>query len=180
MPQGELFIRSKKTRLLTSGAAGLLATRPSGWPVASDGNGWVDAYLRYGLSLEDGALARLMAPAPNKKPTNIKLVGSHGVAYTGTTIGFKDEKTMSLDAHIVNEGKSDYLSKYGNLIDEVLDGGYFQVRISTQPSKVRHLLYDDCQISFMKLSRMAKMTLSVTEPHPEITDERVTGFNSIT
>lgn len=166
MPQGKLFIRTNGTKTAVGGqnTTGLTNRTVNN----NTYTGWADAYLRYGLSLEDGALAALMAPAPNKKPANVTPRSGHGTAYDGSTIGYKAERNISLDVHITATNKSDYIEKYALFCSEVLDCGYIQLRTSEQPNVIYHLLYDACQQFSHFLSGMAKFTLSLTEPHPDI------------
>lgn len=174
MPQGQLYIRTKSTRSLQAGAAGLISSVPSEWATGSaDGSGWVDAYLRYGLSLEDGARSKIMAPAPAKNPTSANSVLQDGVAYEGASIGCADKHSFSFDVHITAPDEETFLQRYALFCNEVLRGQYFQLRISAMPTVVRHLLYDGCEPFQEYNLEMAKFTLSVTEPHPEITDNRV-------
>ena len=177
MPQGQLFIRSRSTRQLTSGAAGLISTIPSEWNDSSntgyDSVGWVDAYLRYGMSLEDGARSKLMTPAPMKTPTNSSNSLRDGVAFAGVAIGKTDKHEFSFDMHIAAPDEATFLQLYQRFCDEILRGQYFQLRLNVSPTKVRHLLYDGCEPFSEFHLEMAKFTLSVTEPHPEINDNRV-------
>ena len=184
MPQGELYIRSRRTRQLTSGATGLISTIPSEWNDSSntgyDSVGWVDAYLRYGISLENGARSKLMTPAPMKTPTNGSNALRDGVAFSGPSIGKTDKHDFSFDMHIVAQNEEAFLDRYKLFCDEILRDQYFQLRIRKMPGAVRHLLYDGCEPFSEFNLEMAKFTLSVTEPHPEINDNRVPPIMSAT
>ncbi len=173
MPQGELFIRTKRTLQLTSGAVGLITAD------ATIGNGWVDCYLRYGLSLENGARSKLMTPAPMKAPTNSSSATSDGVAYYGGTVGKYDKHEFSFDIHIVASSKEQFVQRYNLFCEEVLRGQYLQLRHGQFPNVVRHLLYDGCEPFQEFKLEMAKFTLSVIEPHPEKTDFDVQPFSRI-
>lgn len=181
MPQGELFLRSKVTRGLQSGT-GLITSRPSGWGTpesGDDGNGWVDAYLRYGLSLEDGARSKIITPAPMKTPTNASSPTINGVAYYGAAVGKTDQHEFSFDVHIVASNESDFFTKYELFCTEILRGQYFQLRIGKRPLVIHHYLYDGCEPFQEFRLQMAKFTLAVKEPHPEITIEYVAPFGRI-
>jgi len=188
MPQGELYIRTKKTRLLTTGAAGLVESRPSGWPSLANGlqgNGWVDTYLRYGLSLEDGARSKLMTPSPCKEPTSVSSEDKHGVAYAGYTVGKRDANSFSFEVHITAPTKADFEAKLQLFKSEVLECQYGQLRLCTtagnsdQSQFVRHLLFMRCD-SFREFRlEMAKFDVAVIEPHPEKTDEDESPFTRI-
>jgi len=167
MPHGELYIRTKRTITAHNNAQALHTGMADLTVNNATYKGWVDAYDRYGLSLEDGALGKLMAPAPNKKPVGNNNVMINGVAYLGGTIGVKDERSLSLDVHIMAASKPAFLSQYGLLCSEVLDAGYIQVRTSYQPDVIYHLIYQDCQQYSQYARSMAKFTLAFIEPHPE-------------
>lgn len=169
MPRGKLFFRTKATIAAAGG------NNTTGLYSYGGVTGWADAYERYGVSLEPGGLDAIMAPAPNKDPDGSTSVGISGTAYDGSTIGFKAERSLSFDIHIVASGKEDYLSKYARFISEVLDGGYFQMRTDILPL-VYHLLYQNCQQFRQFLSGMAKFTITAKEPHPEIRDVRTPGI----
>lgn len=152
---GEFFIRTRTTIALAGNATGI------------DANGWADAQSRYGMGLEEGALAKLMTPAPNKKPTGNSNVVTNGVAYLGSTIGVKDERTLSIEVHVIAETEANFLSLYSLICSEILDCGYIQVKTKYQTNTVYHLIYQDCQQYSQFNMKKAKMTLSFIEPHPE-------------
>lgn len=178
MPRRQLFLRTKRTMTANSGD-GRYTVGSEGWPQIT-GTGWVDAFERYGVSLESGAITKLMTPAPQKTPANNSSAGSHGVAYGGSTIGKKDERQFDVDIHICASSEADFLTKYALFCNEILDCGYFQLVTSWEPTKVYHLLYRYCDTLHQFFSGMGKYQLAVTEPHPEIHDDRQTGFSNTT
>ncbi len=170
MPKGELFIRTKRTIAQGSGT-GIISTSASDKPSWVQDSGWVDAYERYGMSLEDGQIDKLMTPAPKKQPTGVSQAGVHGVAYSGDSIGITDERTLSVDFHILASTKAIYLQRYALLCNEVFDCGYIQLRVDGL-DKYFHLIYQDCPQFEQWNMEMAIYTLVILEPHPEITDRR--------
>ncbi len=164
MPQGQLLLRTKGTIALASqsNVTGLITSNAPG-----NKSGWVDAYLRYGLSLENGAIGSIIAFSPVKQPTGNDTAGMEGVAYMGATVGMRGERQFSFDAHITAENKSAFLSRLNALMSEVLKYGYVQLMTSYE-SKVYHLIYQDCQQFQVYNMEMAKFTLSFIEPHPEL------------
>lgn len=179
-------MRSKSTRSLSSGAAGLITTIPAGWNADTvaghtcDNTGWVDAYLRYGLSLENGARSKLLTPMPMKTPTNASEPTIDGVAFSAETIGKSDKHEFSFDIHIVASSENDFITKYDLFCQEILRGQYFQLKLGKRVGEVRHLLYDGCEPFQEFKLEMAKFTLSVNEPHPEIRDNRVPNVMNTT
>lgn len=164
MPQGQLLLRTKGTIALASqsNVTGLITSSAPG-----NKAGWVDAYLRYGLSLENGAISNVVALSPVKQPTGNDTAAMDGVAYMGATVGKCGERQFSIDVHITAESKSALLSRLDSLMSEVLKYGYVQLMTSYE-SKVYHLIYQDCQQFQAYNMEMAKFTLSFIEPHPEL------------
>ena len=124
-----------------------------------------DAYTAYGMSLEDGGLARLMTPAPNKQPVVNKNATAHGSAVVAA--GYKDERTVSVPFHIVAADQSDFLTKYAALC-AVLDYGYLAIKTKWQPNVVYNFQYIDCQQYQQFIGGMAKFTLSLYEYNPNV------------
>lgn len=178
MPRRQLFLRTKRTMTANSGD-GRYTVGSEGWPQIT-GAGWVDAFERYGVFLEDKAVAALMSPPPHKTPANNSAAGSHGVAYGGSTIGKKNEKQFDFNIDLVAESSASYLTRYASFCHEVLDCGYLQLVTSWEPAKVYHLLYRSCEPITQFLSGLGKFTLAVTEPHPDIHDDRQIGFSNTT
>ncbi len=181
-------MRSKVTRSTLSDATGLIAENavpntwnngcPSGY--SADNKGWVDAYLRYGLSLESGARSKLMTPMPMKTPTNASEPTVDGVAFSAETIGKSDKSEFSFDIHIVAPNEETFLRRYELFCTEILRGQYFQLKHGKRLGEVRHFLYDGCEPFKEFRLEMAKFTLAVKEPHPEIRDNRVPNVMNTT
>ena len=141
MPAGELFIKKK-------------------------GGDWEDAYNVYGLSLSETGLSRLMTPAPNKSAVTNKNVISHGASVVQDTF-YKDVRQVSLEVHITARTKQQFFERYAAFC-AVLDLGYIRLYTKYQPNVVYHFLYVDCT-QFAEYQReMAKFTLTLEEPHPEV------------
>ena len=133
--------------------------------------GWVDAYERYGVGLEDGSLSNLIAPAPCKKPTSNSNALKDGMACLEESIGKKESKSVSLEMHLCAKNRSEFIEKFSLFCTEVLDKGYFKLKTCYFPDIVYHMIYQDCQPFQQWNQRMAKFTLSLIEPHPEIHSE---------
>ena len=163
MPKGELYLKTGKT---TS-------------PESTDPNvtgGWVDAYEQYGLSLEDGALSKLIAPAPNKNPVSNTNALTNGVAYLGSSVGVKDGRTLSLDAHICAGTKTEFWNKYSDFCDKILDharGDHIMLKHACDHERVHHLVYQSCEPFSQFRMEMAKFTMVLLEPHPEIVTDNI-------
>ena len=130
-------------------------------------NGWVDAYDTWGLSLSQTGLSRLMTPAPNKSAVTNKNIISHGASVVQNTF-YKDVRQVSLEVHITARTKDVFMQRYASFCSQVLDAGYILIKTSYQPNEVYHFLYLDCTQFSEFLREMAKFTLTLEEPHPEI------------
>ena len=78
----------------------------------------IDAYMTWGVSLEDGALDALMAFAPNKQPvTNKNVTATGAYVVCGECLG--DERTVSLPLHLVAKDRTDYLMKRAGFLNYI-------------------------------------------------------------
>ena len=129
--------------------------------------GWADAYTTWGLSLSQTGLSRLMTPAPNKSAVTNKNIISHGASVVQNTF-YKDVRQISLEVHITAPTIEDFMERYAAFCAQVLDAGYIRMKTSYQPDVVYHFLYLDCTQFAEYGRRMAKFTLTLEEPHPEV------------
>ena len=123
-----------------------------------------DAYTQWGVSFEDGAIAKLMTPPPNKQPVTNKNVTDNG-AYVVAGTGLYDERTVSLDMHIVSKSQADFMEKYDAFFQE-LHNGALAISTKYQPGLTYHMYYVDCQ-QYAQYAGLAKFTLSLYEPNPQ-------------
>ena len=128
-------------------------------------DGWVDAFIRYGMSLSETGLSRLMTPAPKKDPVTNSNAVTSGVSCL--TYGVTDERTFSVEMHITACTRREFIEKYGRLCNEVLSVGLFELKTRYLPD-VYHLIYKDCTQFDEYDMRAAKYQLTLLEPHPEI------------
>lgn len=128
----------------------------------------VDARQAYGAALEDGALAQLMAFPPHKQPVTNKNATEPGAFVIDSTAGQVEERTVSLQVHIVATGMEDFLAKRQ---------AFYAAITATHPLTIEVVLpngshysytmyYIDCQQYTQFLSGMAKFVLSLYEPMP--------------
>lgn len=165
MPRGELYI--KTTRMsASSDRTGIVTDEHNPFV------GYADAFLRYGLSLSDGAIDKMMMEAPAKSAKGTSLVTRHGVSYVGATTGYTDERTLSLDVNILAYYRHEYIKRYRLLCDEVLckEPGYVvTIRTRHEPDRRYRLLYQTMeQLRQWMTGGIGLMTLVFLEPHPEL------------
>lgn len=100
----------------------------------------------------------------------------------GGSIGVPDARMLSLDVHFQASTRGQFLTRYYNFLEEILESGYVQLRVilpdgSAFPqggggAGALHLVYQDCKPFKQFRMGMARYTLSFLEPHPEIRDNR--------
>ena len=151
MPKGQLYIRPQGTAV------------------------WTDAYTAYGVSFSDGALSKLMTPAPNKSVIENKsrLQDGKRIVRTRKYIR-KDERELSLEMHLSAPDSVTFWERYRLFCTEILDQGLFEVKhadikdgsgANAKPLIFR-LTYLDCQQFSEFQQQLAKFTLRVNEPDP--------------
>lgn len=169
MPKGELYLRTSKVTAAFSKEdecrMGLVTDTENPF------HGYADAFVRYGLSLEDGAIDRILTPSPHKQPVGSGNAITDGVAYIGASVGVTDERELSFDVHLSAPHYREYLRRYKLFCDEILAHDRSEcvwLRTGWFPSVAYRLIYNGIeQFSGFTLG-LAKFTLSFTEPHPEL------------
>lgn len=128
---------------------------------------WIDTYERYGLSLEENALSKLMTPAPSKEFVENKSDLQHGKRVNRNTSSTKkDERNVSLIVQITAPDKDTFLTRYGLFCTEILDKGFFDLKTPYVPNTVYRMTYLDCTQFSEFMQQIGKFTLSLNEPDP--------------
>lgn len=123
-----------------------------------------DAFIQYGVSLSDTAIANLMSPPAMKEDIINESRLEHGRRHTST--GNKmQERELSLPIHLIASSQADYLTKYAAFLN-VLKGVELTIRTSFQSGVVYHLRYVSCTQFTQYLNGIAKLMLRVVEPNP--------------
>lgn len=154
-------------------AANKLYFRVPDYTIAgSDNDGWVDAFSRYGIVFEETALSKLMTPAPNKEVVENKSDLEHGKrVWRDYNDIRKDERNVSLTFNIIASSKTDFMTKYGRFCDEILDKGFFDIKVSYWEGKVFRMTYQDCTQFTEFNQNIGKFVLNLNEPDPTNRDE---------
>ena len=125
----------------------------------------IDAFSRYGINFEDGALSTLMTPSPMKEFVENKSRLRHGKTVIAQSPKI-DSRDMVLPFHLIAKSKTEFFQKYNLFCSEVLANGAFYVETKYQPGVVYRLVYLSCS-QFRQFEReMAVFTLKVNEPDP--------------
>ncbi len=127
-------------------------------------NGY-DAYTRYGINLEDGALSALMTPAPLKDMVEGKSRLRHGKTVVTDSAKY-DSREMTLPLHLIAKDKEEFFQKYNLFCEEVLAKGKFEIRTKYQSGVVYRLVYLSCTQFRQFMQELAVFSLKVEEPDP--------------
>lgn len=124
-----------------------------------------DAFGRYGINLEDGALSTLMTPAPLKEFIESKSRVRHGKSVIAKEPKY-DSREITLPFHLIAKDRDEFFQKYNLFCDEVLAKGKFELRTKYQPGVVYRLVYLSCTQFSQFAQEMAVFALKVEEPNP--------------
>lgn len=131
-----------------------------------------DAFDRWGINLEDGAISNLMTPAPMKEFIESKSRRKHGKNVITKSPKY-DSRDILLPFHLIAKTKEDFFQKYYLFCEEVLANGAFELKTRYQPGVVYRLIYINCNQFRQFIREMAVFTLKVSEPDP--TNRNVTN-----
>ena len=125
----------------------------------------IDAFERYGINLEDGALSTLMTPPPMKEFVENSSRLQHGKRMMVLTPKY-DEREITLPFHLIAKSKEEFFQKYKLFCEEVLAPGSFVLKTRFQPNVEYHLVYLSCTQFRQFIREMAVFSLKVCEPDP--------------
>lgn len=124
-----------------------------------------DAFERYGINLEDGALSALMTPPPMKKFIESRSRLKHGKTVIAKVPKY-DDREITLPFHLIAKNKAEFFTKYNLFCEEVLAKGKFELKTRFQPDVVYRLVYLSCTQFSQFIRKMAVFSLKVSEPDP--------------
>ncbi len=124
-----------------------------------------DAFERYGINLEDGALSTLMTPSPMKEFIESKSRVRHGKSVIAKEPKY-DSREITLPFHLIAKSKDEFFEKYNLFCEEVLAKGKFELRTKYQPGVVYRLVYLSCTQFRQFMQEIAVFSLKVEEPNP--------------
>lgn len=124
-----------------------------------------DAFERYGINLEDGALSTLMTPPSMKEFIESKSRLQHGKKVI-TKLPKYDAREITLPFHLIAKSKEEFFEKYRLFCNEVLSNGKFELSTRYEPGVVYRLVYLNCTQFSQYIREMAVFSLKVVEPDP--------------
>lgn len=123
-----------------------------------------DAWLQWGISMDNTALSALMTPAPCKDYIENESRLENGKRILTTNIK-ADSRELTLQIHLTARNEDEFFSRYLSFCNE-LAGGVLDIRTRYQPDVVYHTVYNSCSQFGQFMRGIATFSLKLTEPNP--------------
>ena len=123
-----------------------------------------DAYTRYGIDFEAGAVAALLT-APALKA----VIENESRLEDGTrtiVVPRKSKRELTLSFHLLAPSEEEFYRRYNLFCKEVLEKGTFNLRHALIPHVTFSLVYNSMTQLTQFAQRMALFSLKCTEPNP--------------
>lgn len=124
-----------------------------------------DAYVTWGISMDETSLSALMTPAPNKALIENKSRLEHGKRVIASNPK-KDERNLTLQINITAPDKDTFFARYDSFCNE-LDSGVLDIKTKYQPATVYRTVYQSCQQFSQFMQGIGKFILKLNEPNPK-------------
>ena len=124
-----------------------------------------DAYLTWGIFLDETALSTLMTPAPNKEFISNKYRSKDGKSVIKHNPRL-DEREITLAFNMTAKDSDTFLTNYAKFCEEVLAKGELVIRTRFQPNVGYRCIYLSCTQFSQCIREMAKFSLKLNEPDP--------------
>lgn len=123
-----------------------------------------DAYITWGISLDETALSDLMTPPSNKEFIENKSRAEHGKQVLRVNPRV-DERNLTLQINLSAVDEADFFAKYSSFCEE-LATGVLDIRTKYQPGVVYRTTYLSCQQFSQFMRGIGKFSLKLNEYNP--------------
>ncbi len=123
-----------------------------------------DAYLTWGISMDDTSLSALMTPPPMKDYIENNSRKEHGKRVITSSL-YCDSRDLVLQLNLTAKNESDFFKRYILFCDE-LSKGVLDIETSFQQGIVYHCLYVSCSQFSQFMRGIGKFVLKLIEPNP--------------
>lgn len=124
-----------------------------------------DAYLTWGIFLDETALSALMTPAPNKEFISNKYRSKDGKSVIKHNPRL-DEREITLPFNMTAKDSDTFMMNYARFCEEVLAKGELVICTRFQPNVWYRCIYLSCTQFSQFIQEMAKFSLKLNEPDP--------------
>lgn len=123
-----------------------------------------DAYLLWGISMDDTSLSELMTPPANKAFIENESRLQHGKQVI-TANPKLDQRNLSLQINLTAHTEEQFFARY-NSFCKVLASGELRIKTKYQPGVVYKTLYISCGQFSQFMRGIGKFNLKLNEPNP--------------
>lgn len=124
-----------------------------------------DAWIQWGVMLDDSSLSALMTPPGVKDYPKNQSRLEDGTRYITFSTKLK-ERDLTLSLQFVAGTKEEFYAHYTAFCNDVLAHGIVNIRTKYQADVVYKCLYQSCTQYRQFLGRVAKFSLKLVEPNP--------------
>lgn len=124
-----------------------------------------DAYITWGISLDDTSLSALMTPPPVKGYIENTDRTENGTRVFTSSI-LTDARELTLQLNLTAKNEDQFFFHYASFCEE-LSKGVLAIESSFQKGVVYHCLYQSCSQFSQFMRGIAKFSLKLTEPNPK-------------
>jgi hypothetical protein len=127
-----------------------------------------DAFVKWGISLNQDGLSALMTPAPNKGYITNDSRLEHGVRHVDKPSTVKvNERQVNITFNLTASTEEQFFARYAAFCTEVLEPGVLNIRTSFQPTVLYRCKYESCTQFAQFMRGIAHYSLRLTEPNPK-------------
>ncbi|WP_294616443.1 hypothetical protein [uncultured Bacteroides sp.] len=124
-----------------------------------------DAYLAWGVSMDDTSLSELMTPPANKAVIENESRLQHGkrVVMSGLKL---DQRNLTLQINLTAATEAQFFARYNDFCKE-LATGVLNIKTKYQPDVVYKTIYLSCGQFSQFMRGIGKFSLKLNEPNPD-------------
>lgn len=124
-----------------------------------------DAYLTWGVTMDDTSLSALMTPPSVKAYIENNDRTEHGKRVIIDNVRV-DSRDITLQLNLTARSEEEFFSCYSSFCDE-LSKGILDIETSYQKGIVYHCIYQSCSQFSQFMRGIGKFTLKITEFNPK-------------
>ena len=124
-----------------------------------------DAYLIWGVTMDDTSLSALMTPPSVKAYIENNDRTEHGKRVIIDNVRV-DSRDITLQLNLTARSEEEFFSRYSSFCDE-LSKGILDIETSYQKGIVYHCIYQSCSQFSQFMRGIGKFTLKITEFNPK-------------
>lgn len=123
-----------------------------------------DAYLTWGISMDDTSLSELMTPPANKAVIENESRLQHGKRVVMSDLKL-DQRNLTLQINLTAATEAQFFARYSDFCKE-LATGVLNIKTKYQPDVVYKTIYLSCGQFSQFMRGIGKFSLKLNEPNP--------------